>query len=116
MSRIYRSRAAQIIEKWWIRVRNRKVFEVLKRAVCTAVRNSLNQTRDVTELCTQEHSVTNEVLRKLCPLEAELLRDPTIKAKVRFRLMYTLLVPKGQHNHRLFLSCLVAAVKIKNGS
>jgi len=37
MINIYRLRAAQIIEKWWIRVRNRKVFEVLKRAVCTAV-------------------------------------------------------------------------------
>ena len=48
MSLIYRSRAAQIIEKWWIRVRNRKVFEVLKRAVCTAVRNTVNEARDVT--------------------------------------------------------------------
>ena len=48
MNRIYRSRAAQIIEKWWIRVRNRKVFEVLKRAVCTAVRKAVNQARDVT--------------------------------------------------------------------
>ena len=28
------------------------------------------------------------MLRKLCPLEAELLKDPTIKAKVRFRLIY----------------------------
>ena len=31
--------------------------------------------------------MTSEVLRKLCPLEAELLKDPTIKAKVRFRLL-----------------------------
>ncbi|XP_065889234.1 uncharacterized protein CXorf58-like isoform X2 [Dysidea avara] len=72
-----RSRAARIIEKWWIRTRNRKVFEVLKRAVCTA-----------------EHSVTSEVLRKLCPLEADLLKDPTIKAKVRFRFSGTEFPPK----------------------
>ena len=33
----------------------------------------------------QEHSLTQEVLRKVSPTEAELLKDPTIKAKVKFR-------------------------------
>ncbi len=29
--------------------------------------------------------MTYEVLRRLSPLEAELLKDPTIKAKIKFR-------------------------------
>lgn len=33
----------------------------------------------------QEHSLTFEVLRKVSPLEAELLRDPAVHARVRFR-------------------------------
>lgn len=33
----------------------------------------------------QEHSLTYEVLRKVSPLEADLLRDPVIQARVRFR-------------------------------
>ncbi len=33
----------------------------------------------------QEHSLTYEVLRKLSPLEAELLKDPAIRARIKFR-------------------------------
>ena len=44
------------------------MFKVLKRSICSA-----------------ENSVTTEVLRKLNPSEAEVLSDPTVAAKVRFR-------------------------------
>ncbi|KAJ3018925.1 putative protein CXorf58 [Thoreauomyces humboldtii] len=33
----------------------------------------------------QERSMTMEILRRLCPKEAELMRDPVVQAKVRFR-------------------------------
>lgn len=33
----------------------------------------------------QEHSLTFEVLRKVSPLEADLLKDPAVQARVRFR-------------------------------
>ena len=33
----------------------------------------------------QEHSLTHDVLRKLCVREAELLKDPTMQAKIKFR-------------------------------
>jgi len=45
--------------------------------------------------------VTNEVLRKLCPLEAELLKDPTIKAKVRFRLVIKIYTGYASIKHGL---------------
>jgi hypothetical protein len=56
------------IENWWIGIRNRQLFQILKDAVCTA-----------------EHSLTRDVAQKLCPREAELLKDPTMNAKVKFR-------------------------------
>ncbi len=39
----------------------------------------------VTTSVVQEHSLTYEVLRKLSPLEAELLKDPSIRARIKFR-------------------------------
>ncbi len=33
----------------------------------------------------QEHSLTHEILRKVSPVEAKLIKDPSIKARVRFR-------------------------------
>ncbi len=35
----------------------------------------------------QERSLTADLLRKLSPREAELLRDPAIQARVKFRLV-----------------------------
>ena len=29
--------------------------------------------------------MTDDVIRKVCPGEAELLKDPTMKAKIKFR-------------------------------
>ncbi|PIK37914.1 hypothetical protein BSL78_25264 [Apostichopus japonicus] len=60
--------AARSIERCWCSYRDRQMFKLLKHSVCAA-----------------EHSLTYEVLRKVIPAEAELLRDPSIRARVRFR-------------------------------
>ncbi|CAF1477961.1 unnamed protein product [Rotaria sordida] len=60
--------AVQIIERAWCRHRDRQMFRLLKHAVCAA-----------------EHALSNDILRRLSPREAELLRDRSISAKVKFR-------------------------------
>lgn len=67
-SRLTRVEAARKIEQSWCSYRDRQMFKLLKYAICAA-----------------EHSLTYEVLRKVSPLEADLLRDPVIQARVRFR-------------------------------
>lgn len=42
-------------------------------------------------IMSQEHSLTGDIIRKVCPAEAELLRDPTMKAKLKFRSFQRLL-------------------------
>eukprot|EP00038_Savillea_parva_P001334 m.103227 g.103227 ORF g.103227 m.103227 type:complete len:282 (+) comp10473_c0_seq1:119-964(+) len=61
--------AAQTIATCWRRHRARQQFERLKKALGEA-----------------EGSVADEVLRQLCPLEAQLLADSTLHPRVRFRL------------------------------
>ena len=56
------------IESWWIRCRNRKIFFLLKEGICAA-----------------ERTLTFQVLRKISPVEAELLNDPALNTRVRFR-------------------------------
>lgn len=63
-----RQHAVKLIERQWCSFRDKRMFRVLKRSICSA-----------------ENSVTNEVLKKLSPNEAVMLNDPTIQAKVRFR-------------------------------
>ena len=63
-----RQQAARLIERMWCSFRDKRMFKVLKRSICSA-----------------ENSVSMEVLRKLNPSEAEVLSDPTVAAKVRFR-------------------------------
>jgi len=60
--------AVQIIENTWCRHRDRQMFRLLKHAVCAA-----------------EHALSNDILRRLSPREAELLRDPSMNVKVKFR-------------------------------
>ena len=57
------------IENWWIRQRNKKIFLLLKEGICAA-----------------EHTLSHQVLRKISPTEAELLNDPALDTRVRFRL------------------------------
>ncbi|XP_062940599.1 uncharacterized protein CXorf58 homolog [Cynocephalus volans] len=61
--------AAQIIQRAWLCHMDKIIFQLLKHTVCAA-----------------EHSVTHEILKKVSPLEAELIKDPSMKCKVRFRL------------------------------
>ena len=56
------------IENWWIRRRNKKIFCLLKEGICAA-----------------ERTLSHQVLRKISPAEAELLNDPALDTRVRFR-------------------------------
>ncbi|KAM8977097.1 LOW QUALITY PROTEIN: uncharacterized protein CXorf58 homolog [Pelodytes ibericus] len=60
--------AAIRIQRIWRYYRNRKIFKLLKHAARAA-----------------ESSATYGILKKVCPLEAELLRDRSMQCKVRFR-------------------------------
>ncbi|XP_071950456.1 uncharacterized protein CXorf58-like [Antedon mediterranea] len=60
--------AAHMIERCWCSYRDRQMFRLLKHAICAA-----------------EHSLTYEVLRKISPLEAHLLKDRSMNARIRFR-------------------------------
>ncbi|XP_071798955.1 uncharacterized protein CXorf58-like [Asterias amurensis] len=64
--------AARSIERCWCAYRDRQMFKLLKHAICAA-----------------EHSLTHEILRKVSPMEAKLIKDPSIKARVRFRFAGT---------------------------
>lgn len=63
-----RHAAASIIEKSWIGYRDRQMFKLLKHAVCAA-----------------ENSMSQEILRKVAPKEAEFLSDKCHQVRVRFR-------------------------------
>lgn len=63
-----RNRAAGVIERAYLSYRDKQMFTLLKHAVRAA-----------------EQSWTHEILRKISPREAELVNDPSVNAKVRFR-------------------------------
>ncbi|PNJ64475.1 uncharacterized protein CXorf58 homolog isoform X1 [Pongo pygmaeus] len=60
--------SAQIIQRAWLSHTNKMIFQLLKHAICAA------------EFC-----VTHEILKKVAPLEAKLIKDPTMQCKIRFR-------------------------------
>ncbi|ELT96341.1 hypothetical protein CAPTEDRAFT_219983 [Capitella teleta] len=60
--------AARVIEKTWLTYQDRQMFKLLKHAVCAA-----------------ENSLSLEILKKVSPKEAELLKDKSMHSKVRFR-------------------------------
>ena len=64
-----RQAAVRRIEKWWRRVRDRRIFRIFKEAICAA-----------------EKSLTRDVIRKLSPSDAALLQDPAVRARIKFRL------------------------------
>ncbi|CAF1307523.1 unnamed protein product, partial [Adineta ricciae] len=55
-------------ENAWCRHRDKQMFRLLKHAVCAA-----------------EHGLSDDILRRIAPREAELLRDPSMSVKVKFR-------------------------------
>uniref|UniRef100_A0A6J0TBA7 Uncharacterized protein CXorf58 homolog n=1 Tax=Pogona vitticeps TaxID=103695 RepID=A0A6J0TBA7_9SAUR len=60
--------AAKTIQRvWWIHIRKR-LFKLLKHTICAA-----------------EHCISYDILKRVSPLEAELLKEPTIQYKVKFR-------------------------------
>ncbi|XP_003389727.1 PREDICTED: putative uncharacterized protein CXorf58 [Amphimedon queenslandica] len=61
--------AAATIERTWLSYKDRQLFKTIKYAICSS-----------------EHSLTHEVLRKLSPRESSLLKDPSLTTKVKFRL------------------------------
>lgn len=60
--------AALMIERAWIGYRDQQMFRLLKHSVCAA-----------------ENSLSHEILRKVCPKEAEFLTDKSQQVRVRFR-------------------------------
>ena len=60
--------AASVIERAWLAYRDKKMYKLLKHSTCAA-----------------ESSLSYEILRKISPKEANLLRDKGLPVKVRFR-------------------------------
>ncbi|XP_078612468.1 uncharacterized protein CXorf58-like isoform X4 [Branchiostoma floridae x Branchiostoma japonicum] len=65
---IIRMTATRVIERAWLSYRDKQMFKLLKHAVCAA-----------------EHCLSFEILRKVSPMEANLLKDPSFQVRVRFR-------------------------------
>ncbi|OBS72911.1 hypothetical protein A6R68_12522, partial [Neotoma lepida] len=61
--------ATKIQKAWFIYV-DKTLFKLLKHVVCAA-----------------EYCVAHELLKKVSPKEAALLKDPSIKCKVRFSIL-----------------------------
>ncbi|XP_012791631.1 uncharacterized protein CXorf58 homolog [Sorex araneus] len=59
---------ARIIQRAWLAYADRGIFQLLKHTVCAV-----------------EHYVAHEILKKVSPAEGELVKDPSMKCKVRFR-------------------------------
>ncbi|KAM6143214.1 uncharacterized protein CXorf58 homolog [Erethizon dorsatum] len=60
--------SARKIQRAWFIHLDKTIFQLLKCTICAA-----------------EYCVTHEILKKVSPLEAELVKDPSMKCKVRFR-------------------------------
>uniref|UniRef100_A0A8C2UJ41 Chromosome X open reading frame 58 n=2 Tax=Chinchilla lanigera TaxID=34839 RepID=A0A8C2UJ41_CHILA len=60
--------SARKIQRAWFVHLDKMIFQLLKHTICAA-----------------EYCVTHEILKNVCPLEAELVKDPSMKCKVRFR-------------------------------
>nr|XP_060626092.1 uncharacterized protein CXorf58 homolog isoform X1 [Anolis sagrei ordinatus] len=74
--RIAEEQAVNLIQKfWWTHIRKR-LFKLLKHTIRAA-----------------EHCISHEILKRVSPLEAELLKEPTIQYKVRFRFAGTVFPP-----------------------
>lgn len=59
---------AYIIQRAWLSYLDRGIFQLLKHTICAV-----------------EHYVSYEILKKVSPSEGELVKDPSMKYKVRFR-------------------------------
>ncbi|XP_054978876.1 uncharacterized protein CXorf58 homolog isoform X1 [Sorex araneus] len=66
--RSYKEEKVKIIQRAWLSYINRIIFRLLRHIICAV-----------------EHYVTSEILQNASPSEAELMKDPTMKHKVKFR-------------------------------
>ncbi|XP_048191448.1 uncharacterized protein CXorf58 homolog [Perognathus longimembris pacificus] len=60
--------SAQIIQRNWLIHLDKSLFQLLKHTICAA-----------------EYYASYEILKKVSPIEAQLIKDPSMKYKVRFR-------------------------------
>ncbi|KAM4819436.1 uncharacterized protein CXorf58 homolog isoform 1-T3 [Thomomys bottae] len=60
--------SAQIIQRNWLIYLDKSLFQLLKHTICAA-----------------EYYASYEILKKVSPIEAQLVKDPSMKYKVRFR-------------------------------
>ncbi|XP_072471362.1 uncharacterized protein CXorf58 homolog isoform X4 [Notamacropus eugenii] len=91
---IERTQAAQVIQRAWFSHMDKMMFQLLKHTICAA-----------------ENCVTHEILKKVCPLEAALVRDPSVQCKVRFRfggktfppfIVFKIFLHTGGHGNKYF--------------
>ncbi|XP_044522756.1 putative uncharacterized protein CXorf58 homolog [Gracilinanus agilis] len=91
---IEKTQAAQVIQRAWFSHMDRMMFQLLKHTICAA-----------------ENCVTYEILKKVCPLEADLVKDPSVQCKVRFRfggktfppfIVFKIFLHTGGHGNKYF--------------
>ncbi|XP_074070344.1 uncharacterized protein CXorf58 homolog isoform X2 [Macrotis lagotis] len=91
---IEKSQAAQVIQRAWFSHMDKMMFQLLKHTICAA-----------------ENCVTHEILKKVCPSEAALVRDPSVQCKVRFRfggsnfppfIVFKIFLHTGGHGNKYF--------------
>jgi hypothetical protein len=85
-------RSVNTIFKCWSGYKNRRIFIYLRHAVCRAEQSLTHQADPHLVLFCFETQIShsfslffNQVLRKISPQEASLLKDPTLNARLRFR-------------------------------
>ncbi|XP_050998399.1 uncharacterized protein CXorf58 homolog [Acomys russatus] len=92
--KVNRDISATKIQKAWFIYVDKTLFKLLKHAVCAA-----------------EYCVAHELLKKVSPIEAALVKDPSMKCKVRFRfggdtfppfIVFKIFFKNDGHGHKYF--------------
>ncbi|XP_065841134.1 uncharacterized protein CXorf58 homolog [Oscarella lobularis] len=60
--------AAAKIQRFWCSYRDKQLYRMLKSSLCSA-----------------EESLSGAILKRICPPEIEIFKDPTMRFKIRFR-------------------------------
>ncbi|XP_078002750.1 uncharacterized protein CXorf58 homolog isoform X4 [Phascolarctos cinereus] len=91
---IEKTQAAEVIQRAWFSHMDKIIFQLLKHTICAA-----------------ENCVTHEILKKVCPSEAALVKDPSVQCKVRFRfggknfppfIVFKIFLHTGGHGNKYF--------------
>ncbi|XP_016070888.1 PREDICTED: putative uncharacterized protein CXorf58 homolog isoform X1 [Miniopterus natalensis] len=86
--------SALTIQRAWLSHMDKTIFQLLKHTICAA-----------------EYCVTHEILKNVCPLEAKLVKDPSMTCKVRFRfsgetfppfIVFKIFLHTGGHGYKYF--------------